>query len=118
MQGEGKSSIRTTNCFKRAVWADTEARVGRAMPQALACEGGGLENPFACSEVQGLFHSDGTILNQQKVRKPYSVSTPVSSCRLLNLSMAKDGSEPYMGFLARTQLSWHGGNFPRLGEES
>lgn len=75
-----------------------EGRVGRywgksKQSHATGTGMGHLETPFARSEVQGLFHSDGTVLTQGKVRKPYPVSTLVSSCRLLNLSMAKDGAD-------------------------
>lgn len=74
---------------------------------------GCLEASFAHSEVQGLFHSNGTVLNQGKVRKPYPVSTPVSSCTSPWSRMEQ--TEACMGFLARTQLPWHGGNFLKSG---
>lgn len=79
---------------------------------------GYLETPFAHSVVQGLFYSDGTVLTQGKVRKPYPVSTLVSSCRLLNHSMAEDGADRALcGVFGKdedtTSLAWR--KLPQAG---
>lgn len=77
---------------------------------------GCLETPFARSEVQGLFYSDGTVLTQGQVRKPYLVFTPVSSCRLPNLSMVEDGADRALcGVFGKdtTSLAWR--KLPQAG---